>query len=91
MKFSWDHKKRAANVEKHGLDFFDADQVFHGPTFTFQDTRFDYGEERFITLGLLRGTVVVIAHTESGERVRVISMRKATKYEQEIYFRRLTN
>jgi uncharacterized DUF497 family protein len=49
-----------------------------GATFTFEDDRFDYGEDRFITLGMLAGEVVVIAHTERGDNVRIISMRKAT-------------
>jgi uncharacterized DUF497 family protein len=56
---------------------------------TFEDTRYDYGEERFITLGLLAGRVVVIAHTPRGERTRVISMRKANSREQKTYQERL--
>jgi uncharacterized DUF497 family protein len=46
----------------------------------------NYGEPRFITLGLLRDMVVVIAHTETSREVRIISMRKATKHEQTLYF-----
>ena len=58
--------------------------MFEGATFTFEDDRFAYGEQRFITLGLLRGFVVVVVHTEIDETIRVISMRKATKYEQKL-------
>ena len=91
MEFAWDEKKRKANILNHGFDFVDAKVVFEGVTFTLEDDRFDYGEERFITLGLLRGTVVVIAHTENKNEIRVISMRKATKHEQKIYFEGLTD
>ena len=65
--------------------------VFTGPTFTFEDDRFAYGEQRFITLGLLRGRVVVIAHTEHDDEVHIISMREGTKREQTTYFRSLTD
>jgi len=85
MAITWDEKKRRANLARHGFDFADAQTVFSGPTFTFEDDRFDYGEERFITLGMLYGTVVVIAHTERNDATRLISMRKATKHEQKIY------
>lgn len=91
MKFAWDEKKRKSNIRKHGLDFIDAEIVFAGATFTFADDRFDYGEQRFITTGLLRGMVVVIAHAERAETIRVISMRKANKHEQATYFQNLSN
>ena len=86
MKFEWDETKRRTNLRDHKLDFADAEIVFSGITFTFEDNRFEYGEDRFITLGLLREIVVVIAHTERNDTVRVISMRKATKNEQRLYF-----
>ncbi len=86
MRFEWDEKKNQINIRKRGFDFADAEIVFDGATFTFDDDRFDYGEERFITLGMLAGEVVVIAHTERGENVRVISMRRATKHEQRLYY-----
>jgi uncharacterized DUF497 family protein len=91
MKFTWDEAKREANLVKHGLDFADAEIVFSGATFTFEDDRFDYGEQRFITIGMLYGKVVVIAHTERSDVIRIISMRKATKNEQKIYFKGFTN
>ncbi len=91
MKFIWDETKRKTNIAKHGLDFVDAKIVFSGVVFTFDDDRFAYDEQRFITLGMLNGTVVVIAHTERNEEVRIISMRKATKYEQKIYFKGFSN
>jgi uncharacterized DUF497 family protein len=91
MKLTWDEAKRRSNLIKHRLDFADASTVFDGITFTFEDNRFDYGEQRFTTLGLLRSTVVVIAHTERDDDIRVISMRKATKYEQKLYFQSFTD
>ena len=86
MKFEWDETKRQTNLRDHKLDFVDAEIVFSGITFTFEDDRFEYGEDRFITLGLLREIVVVIAHTERKDTIRLISMRKATKNEQRLYF-----
>lgn len=89
MKIVWDEPKRRANLKKHGLDFVDAAAAFAGATFTFEDARFDYGERRFISLGMLHGTVVVMAHTETAREIRMISMRKATKNEQTLYFKNL--
>ena len=55
------------------------------------DDRFDYGETRFVTLGLFHGTVIVVVHTETDELIRVISAREATKYEEESYYREIAN
>ena len=89
MRFSWSDAKRTRNIQTHGFDFVDAPRVFEGPTFTYEDDRFDYSEQRFVTLGLLDGLVVSIVHTESVRQIRIISFRKATKYEQAIYFKNL--
>jgi uncharacterized DUF497 family protein len=86
MRFSWSESKRQSNIADHGLDFVDAPRVFDGVTYTFEDDRFAYAEERFVTLGLLDGVVVSIVHTESPQSIRVISFRKATKREQAIFF-----
>jgi hypothetical protein len=59
-------------------------------TFTAEDTREDYGEQRFLTLGLLEDQVVSVAHTEQGEEIRIISIRKATKHEARFYFSQIT-
>lgn len=91
MEFTWSERKRAINLRLHGLDFVDAPKVFEGVTFTFEDDRFFYGEQRFITLGLLAGIPVSIAHTESEHEIRIISFRKATSSEAEIYFREVQN
>ena len=86
VEFELDEAKRQSNLSKHHLDFYDAEIVFSGLTFTYADDRFEYGEDRYVTLGLLRRTVVVIAHTERDEVVRVFSMRKATRNEERLYF-----
>ena len=86
MEFTWSEAKRAANLKAHGLDFVDAPRVFEGVTFTFEDDRFSYGEQRFVTLGLLAGVPVSLVHTETDHEIRVISFRKATNREAQIYF-----
>ncbi len=91
IRFAWDETKREANCRRHGLDFFDAPLAFAGFTFTYEDSRFDYGEARFVTLGIVRDVVVSIAPTESRGAIRIISFRKATKHEQAIYFRQIQN
>lgn len=86
MNFTWNETKRQSNLKKHGLDFADAAKVFAGETFTWEDRRFAYTEQRFISIGLLRGRVVVMAHTEDAQTIHLISMRKAEKHEQRVYF-----
>ena len=89
MRFEWDERKRRSNLEKHGVDFSDLESLFAGETVTVSDERFDYGEHRFITLGLLKGIVLTVAHTETDEVVRILSARKATRYEEETYFKEI--
>jgi uncharacterized DUF497 family protein len=89
VRFEWDEDKRLANIHKHGIDFADVAAVFDGDTVIIEDNRFDYGEQRFVTLGLLKGRVVVIVHTERGGVTRTISVRKATRYEEISYFERI--
>lgn len=91
MRVEWSEAKRLSNLRKHNLDFVDAITVLEGAVMTFEDDRFDYTEDRFVSLGLLQDSVVVIAHTESGDEVRVISMRKATSNERRVYFREFTD
>ncbi len=89
MKVEWNDAKNRTNLAKHGIRFEDAEGVFDGPCASFVDDRIDYGELRMITLGLLAGRVVVIAHAPRGDGTRVISMRKANRREQKIYQERL--
>ena len=86
MRYSFDPAKRASNLKKHGLDLADAQAVIEsGMTVTFEDRRFEYGEERFVTLGPLGDSLVAIVTAETEDHIRVISMRKADRYEQAIY------
>ena len=87
MRFVWSEARRKANLEAHGLDFVDAPRVFEGPTYTYEDDRLNYAEQRFVTLGLLEGFTVSIVHTETTTQIRIISFRKATKHEQAIFFK----
>jgi uncharacterized DUF497 family protein len=89
MRFTWHEPKRQVTLKRRGLDFAHAEHIFAGLTFTFEDEREDYGEERWVTLGLLRDRVVVIVHTETEDEIRVISMREADKDEQLLFFSNL--
>lgn len=89
LRFEWDEAKRLENLVKHGVDFVDVPPLFDGLTATVIDDRFDYGEDRFITVGVVHGIVLTVAHTETDERIRLISARKATSNEEEGYFRQI--
>jgi len=91
IEFTRSEVKPVANLKAHGLDFLDAPSVFDGVTFTFEDDRFSYGEQRFVTLGLLAGVPASVVHTESDHEIRIISFRKATNRETEIYFSQIQN
>ena len=90
-KFEWNDTKCKSNIKKHGIDFIDAPMIFEGNTLTIEDNRYDYGEERFVTFGILDGRVVAVVHTESENLIRIISIRKATKYEKKEYFSQIPN
>lgn len=82
MRFEWDEEKNGENIRKHELDFADAWEVFDAPMLTNLDNREDYGEERWVGIGFLKNFVVVVVYTETGDVIRVISLRKALKYER---------
>lgn len=88
VEFEWDDGKAAANIYKHGVSFVQAISAYRDP-FAFErlDRRRDYGEDRFILIGMASGRLLTIAYTERADRVRIISARKATKYEEELYYR----
>ena len=86
MKFEWDQQKNQANIAKHDLDFADASKVFRLPLRISLDERQDYGEDRWIGIGILNGRVVVVVFTEPDEQaIRIISLRKALPYERKRY------
>ncbi len=67
VKITFDPPKRQAALSERGLDFTDASIVFAGPTITVQDTRRDYGEVRFQTVGYLANRMVMVVWTPRGE------------------------
>lgn len=84
MGFEWDENKRAENIGKHELDFADAWQIFDAPMLVDIDNREDYGETRFFGIGFLKNFVVTIVFAEPDEQtIRIISLRRALKYERE--------
>ncbi|MCG2786129.1 MAG: BrnT family toxin [Anaerolineae bacterium] len=91
MSYEWDEQKRQINVKKHGIDFSDVPEIFDGDVVIIPDERFDYGENRFIAIGVLNSQVLVVAYTERGDNIRIISARKAMKNEQIYYFQQVSN
>ncbi len=89
MKLEFDATQRDTTLKDRGLDFARAGDVFEGNHFTGQDTRHDYAEHRFITVGLLDARLVVLVWTPRGEARRIISMRKANDREKALYDRYL--
>jgi uncharacterized DUF497 family protein len=83
--YEWDEAKNREIIARHGIDFADARRIFARPMLVRLDDREDYGEERWIALGDLDGVIVVMVFTYRGDRARVISIRKATRREREIY------
>lgn len=65
--------------------------MFDGDIVTIEDDRYSYGEQRFVTFGLLQGRVVAVVHTDRGKFVRIISIRKATKNEYRTYFQTISD
>ena len=87
FKFEWDTQKAASNLRKHGVSFDEAVSVFADAlALTFADTDHYESEDRSRTYGISnKGRLLVIVHTERRENVRIISARKATRYEKDIY------
>ena len=87
MKFEWDEEKAEENLRKHGVTFKEACTVFGDwNELTYYDPDHSVYEERFLTLGMTSGgKILVVVHTSRGERIRLISARKATKPERNNY------
>ena len=87
FKFEWDDQKAAINLRKHGVSFDEAVSVFgDNMALTFSDTEHSEEESRSRTYGLSSsGRLLVVVHTERRNNVRVISARKVTRYEKNIY------
>ena len=89
LEFEWHDAKAEANWQAHGVSFELAKTVFKDPfAVERQDDREDYGEQRFVIIGIAEGQVLLfVAYTEREDRIRIISARRATQYEQDDYFR----
>lgn len=87
MEFEWNLDKAVLNVEKHSVSFQEAATVFDDPlSVTFPDPNHSIGESRYIIIGISRfGQLLVVAHTDRGEKTRIISARKATRQEKRFY------
>ena len=85
MAITYDPPKREWTLRERRLDFEDAEQVFAGRTFDREDTRRDYGEVRIVTIGILRGRMIVVVWTPRGNDRHIISMRKANDRETARY------
>lgn len=86
MDFEWDDQKDRQNIAKHGVSFEDACKIFDGFTLDALDNRFDYGEERIISIGMIEETaILVVVHTDRDGVCRIISARPAKRSERKIY------
>lgn len=86
MKFEWDEAKRLVNLEKHGIDFIDAPELFTGGMVIALDRRIDYGEARFIGFGVLKQRVMAVVFSRRKPNlIPIISLRKANRREQKQY------
>lgn len=89
MEFEWDETKDQLNQDKHGFGFAEAGEIFDRPVLTWEDTRYDYGETRYISVGELGDSIVVVlvvVHTPRGRKTRIISARKANTHERKSYY-----
>ena len=86
MQFEWDERKNEQNIRRHGIDFADVRSLFLGPRLTDFDDREDYGEDRWISIGMIAKGVAVVVWIERQDNViRIISARKANKSERARY------
>jgi len=86
MKYEWDEAKNRLNIRNHGIDFMDVPAMFQHPMVMFLDQRKNYGEDRWIGIGILKTILAVLVFTEpNNETIRIISARKAAKHEEQIY------
>ena len=87
MEFEWDPKKAAKNLREHRVSFNEAATVLGDPLGTTSpDPDHSLAEDRYITVGMSnRRRLVMVAHTERGERIRIISARELTRAEREAY------
>ena len=86
-EFEWDEDKAEANLRKHKISFQEASRVFDDLfALIEQDLSEDFGEDRFLATGVIKGSLVTVVYTERDERIRLISARKANSDEQKRYY-----
>lgn len=85
MAYEWDEAKRESNIRFHDVDFAAVAAFGWEVSRTLQDTRHEYGEDRFISVAPIEGRLHVMVWTPRGENVRVISLRKANSREVRDY------
>ncbi|WP_439119500.1 BrnT family toxin [Marivita sp.] len=85
MTFEWHEEKREQNYDKHGVDLLEAALIFEGPTLIRVDDRRDYGEVRYISLGLVDDVPYVVVHTERNGNTRLISAWRGGRKDYETY------
>ena len=84
--FEWDAEKNKTNINKHGIDFIYACRIFEGPVLQSLDGRFDYGEDRYISIGCVDTVIIlVVIHTDRQGKKRMISARLASRQERKRY------
>jgi uncharacterized DUF497 family protein len=92
MKFEWDEVKNRTNIRKHGFDFAEAEEMFRRALLVRPDAREEYGEERWIAIGMVRDRIAFVAFAEaSDDTIRIISLRKANHEEREEYEKAIQN
>lgn len=86
-QYEWNPEKAKVNLQKHQVDFEEASSIFDDPQFiTFLDEEHSADEERYITIGLSnKNRLLIVAHTERNDNIRIISARKVTKNEERFY------
>ncbi len=87
--FEWNEEKRQHNLLKHGVDLLYAAQIFEGDVVKIVDDRQDYGETRYLALGMIGDEIFAVVYTLRGENIRLISARKARKKEYDRYQNRV--
>ncbi|WP_342592022.1 BrnT family toxin [Jiella sonneratiae] len=90
VTFEWDDDKARSSLDKHGVDFIDAAQIFFGPIMQAIDDREDYGETRIRAVGAHDGQVYVVVYTMRRNAVRLISAWKAGRHDRKSYYESVT-
>jgi uncharacterized DUF497 family protein len=85
MRFEWYEQKRLENLRKHGIDLVDAKEIWQGAVLEVPSAQQEHGEQRHIAYGVLDGRIIAVVFTWRGESRRLISARRARRYERQNY------